>query len=180
MAAAGRRRAPPEILQSAGLPVRQELRGVGENYRDHYAPRMKWRVTSPITLNEQTRGVARVKEIVKYYAQRRGVLSFAAGIAYGFVRTGPELAVPDIQYVFAHASYSDPQVRVLDRAPGMTVSLYQCRPESTGSIYARSPDPFAAPAIRRRHEDRPPHRQLRRPRPLPRLRDEPGREAPDR
>ena len=136
MAVAGRRRAPPEILQSAGLPVRHELCGVGENYRDHYAPRMKWRVTLPITLNEQTRGVARVKEIVKYYAQRRGVLSFAAGIAYGFVRTGPELAVPDIQYVFAHASYSDPQVRVLDRAPGMTVSLYQCRPESTGSIYA--------------------------------------------
>ena len=94
MAAAGRRRAPPEILQSAGLPVRHELCGVGENYRDHYAPRMKWRVTLPITLNEQTRGVARVKEIVKYYAQRRGVLSFAAGIAYGFVRTGPELAVP--------------------------------------------------------------------------------------
>ena len=27
----------PEILQSAGIPVRHELRGVGENYRDHYA-----------------------------------------------------------------------------------------------------------------------------------------------
>jgi choline dehydrogenase len=138
----------PDILQSAGIQVHHELRGVGENYRDHYAPRMNWRVTLPITLNEQTRGVALAKEIVKYYAQRRGVLSFAAGIAYGFVRTGPELAVPDIQYVFAHASYSDPQVRILDRAPGMTVSLYQCRPESTGSIHAKSPDPFAAPAIR--------------------------------
>src|SRR6201994_2507610 len=44
----------PEILQLAGIPVRHELRGVGENYRDHYAPRMNWRVTLPITLNEQT------------------------------------------------------------------------------------------------------------------------------
>jgi choline dehydrogenase len=30
----------------------------------------------------------------------------------------------------------------------MTVTLYQCRPESTGSIHAKSPDPAAAPAIR--------------------------------
>ena len=48
----------PEILRSAGIPVHHELRGVGENYRDHYAPRMNWRVSLPITLNEQTRGVA--------------------------------------------------------------------------------------------------------------------------
>jgi choline dehydrogenase len=138
----------PDRLRAAGIALQHELRGVGENYRDHYAPRMNWRVKLPVTLNEQTRGAAFLKEIVKYYATRRGVLSFAAGIAYGFVRTRPELAAPDVQYVFAHASYADPQVRVLDRAPGMTVSLYQCRPESTGSIHAKSPDPMAAPAIR--------------------------------
>jgi len=124
------------------------LRGVGENYRDHYAPRMNWRVSLPITLNEQTRGAALVWEIVKYYTRRRGVLSLAAAIAYGFVRTGQELTVPDIQLIFAHPSYSDPQVRTLDRTPGMTLTLYQCRPESTGSIHAKSPDPVAAPAIR--------------------------------
>ena len=47
----------PEVLQSAGIEVQHELRGVGENYRDHYAPRMNWRVKLPVTLNEQTRGV---------------------------------------------------------------------------------------------------------------------------
>jgi choline dehydrogenase len=111
-------------------------------------PRMNWRVKLPVTLNEQTRGVALMKEIVKYYTQRRGVLTFTAAIVYGFVRTRPELAAPDVQYVFAHASYANPQLRVLDRAPGMTLSLYQCRPESKGSIHAKSPDPAAAPAIR--------------------------------
>jgi choline dehydrogenase len=67
--------------------VRHELRAVGENYRADYAPRMNWQVTMPVTLDGQTRGVAHVKEIVKYYAQRRGVLTFAAGIVYSFVRT---------------------------------------------------------------------------------------------
>jgi choline dehydrogenase len=138
----------PELLKAAGIPVRHELRGVGENYRDHYSSRLNWRVELAVTLNEQTRGLALAKEIVKYYAQRRGVLTFTAAIAHGFVRTGPGLAVPDVQYFFTHASYADPAVRELDRAPGMTLSVCQCRPESKGSIHAKSPDPAAAPVIR--------------------------------
>jgi choline dehydrogenase len=138
----------PDLLQSLGIEVKHELRGVGENYRDHFAPRMNWRVKLPVTLNEQTRGLAFVKEIIKYYTQQRGVLTFTAGIVYGFVRTRPELVEPDVQYHFAHASYATAQTRVLDREPGMTLTVYQCRPESKGSIHAKSPDPMAAPAIR--------------------------------
>ncbi len=138
----------PEVLQSAGIAVQHELRGVGENYRDHYAPRMNWRVKLPVTLNEQTRGVALMREVVKYYTQHRGALTFTAGIVYGFVKTRPELAVPDVQYHFAHASYGNAQTRVLEHEPGMTLTVYQCRPESKGSIHAKSADPAAAPAIR--------------------------------
>ena len=76
------------------------------------------------------------------------MLTFSAAIAHGFVRTRPGLAVPDVQYFFTHASYADPAVRELDRAPGMTLSVYQCRPESKGSIHTKSPDPAAAPVIR--------------------------------
>ena len=139
---------PADVLQAAGLAVHLELRGVGENYRDHYAPRMNWRVKLPVTLNEQTRGMALMKEVVKYYTQHRGVLTFTAGICYGFVKTRPELAVPDVQYHFAHASYGSAQTRVLEQEPGMTLTTYQCRPESKGSIHARSSDPGAAPVIR--------------------------------
>jgi choline dehydrogenase len=138
----------PELLQSLGIEVRHALRGVGENYRDHFAPRMNWRVKLPVTLNEQTRGLNFVKEIIKYYTLHRGVLTFTAGIVYGFVRTRPELEEPDLQYHFTHASYASAQTRVLDRQPGMTLAVYQCSPQSTGSIHAKSPDPLAAPAIR--------------------------------
>jgi choline dehydrogenase len=138
----------PELLQTLGIEVKHELRGVGENYRDHFAPRMNWRVKLPITLNEQTRGLAFAKEIVKYYTQQRGVLTFTAGIVYGFVKTRPELEEPDVQYHFTHASYATAQTRVLDRQPGMTLTAYQCSPASRGSIHAKSSDPLAAPAIR--------------------------------
>jgi choline dehydrogenase len=138
----------PDLLNRLGIQVAHELPGVGENYRDHYAPRMNWRVKLPVTLNEQTRGVAFAKEILKYYTQRRGVLTFTAGIAFGFVKTRPELEEPDVQFHFAHASYATAQTRILDRQPGMTLTVYQCRPESKGSIHAKSSDPLGAPSIR--------------------------------
>lgn len=138
----------PERLKGLGIEVRHALPGVGENYRDHYATRMNWRVKLPITLNEQTRGVNFLKELVKYYTTGRGILTFTAGIVYGFVKTRPELASPDIQYHFAHASYATAADRKLDREPGMTVAVCQLRPESKGSIHVKSADPLAAPAIR--------------------------------
>ena len=138
----------PELLRSAGVEVRHALPGVGENYRDHYAPRMNWRVKLPITLNEHTRGLTFAREIAKYFISGRGILTYTAGIAYGFVKTRPELEEPDIQFHFAHASYGSAANRVLEREPGMTLTVYQCRPESKGSIHLRSADPLAAPAIR--------------------------------
>jgi choline dehydrogenase len=138
----------PEILSPLGIPVVHALPGVGENYRDHYAPRMNWRVKLPVTLNERSRGLALAKEVFKYYTQRRGILTFTAGIAYGFIKTRPELEEPDVQFHFAHASYGNAQKRDLETEPGMTLTVYQCRPESKGSIHAKSNDPEAAPAIR--------------------------------
>jgi choline dehydrogenase len=138
----------PELLGSLGLPVLHALPGVGENYRDHYAPRMNWRVKLPVTLNERSRGLALAREVVRYYTQRRGILTFTAGIAYGFVKTQADMEEPDVQFHFAHASYGNAQTRDLEREPGMTLTVYQCRPESKGSIHAKTSDPNAAPAIR--------------------------------
>ncbi|QQS11431.1 MAG: choline dehydrogenase [Rhodospirillales bacterium] len=138
----------PELLKSFGIPIAHELAGVGENYRDHYATRMAWRVKLPITLNEQTRGIAFLKELAKYYMRGRGILTLTAGIVHGFVKTRPEVAGPDIQYHFAHASYANAADRKLDTQPGMTVAICQLRPESKGTIHIKSGDPLAAPAIR--------------------------------
>src|SRR5207249_1274392 len=37
----------PEILRMHGIPVLHELKGVGENLRDHFAAVMKWRFNQP-------------------------------------------------------------------------------------------------------------------------------------
>jgi choline dehydrogenase len=138
----------PDVLGAVGIEVKHALNGVGENYRDHYAPRIKWRVNAPITVNEKARGVRLGWEIAKYFTVRRGILTFSSGVVYGFVKTRPELATPDIQYHLAHASYKSYVKREFDRLPGMTIAAYQARPDSQGAIHIKSADPTKPPAIR--------------------------------
>ena len=138
----------PELLRKYGIEVKHELKGVGENYGDHFAPRMNWRVKGMRTLNEQTRGLSLVGEVLKYYLSGKGALSLTAGVVYGFVRTRPGLETPDMQFHMAHASYDSAQKRLLEREPGMTVVIGQCRPDSRGSIHIKSPTPGSEPAIR--------------------------------
>lgn len=139
----------PQLLQEHGIDVQHELLGVGENYRDHYASSMAWRLKNTDTLNEQTRGLRLIGEILKWGLARRGALTYTAGIGHGFVKTREELETPDVQFHFAHASYAR-RVRTgkLEDKPGMTISVCQLRPESRGSIHIRSDGPTDAPAIR--------------------------------
>lgn len=138
----------PSVLQPLGIEVRHSLPRVGENYIDHFCTRMTWRVKLPVTLNEQTRGLQLGLSAARYYVTRQGILTLGTGLVHGFVRTRPGLEGPDVQYFFMHASYANAAERKLDRLPGMTIGVTQLRPESRGTIHAKSADPFAAPAIR--------------------------------
>lgn len=138
----------PAVLAAAGLPLRHGLPGVGANYIDHFCTRMNWRVKKPVTLNETTRGWRLGAAVAQYFLTRTGILTLGTGLAFGFVRTRPGLEGPDVQFFFMHASYANAAERKLDREPGMTIGVTQLRPESRGTIHARSPDPSAPPAIR--------------------------------
>jgi choline dehydrogenase-like flavoprotein len=138
----------PDVLARAGIPVGHALEGVGENYIDHYATRMNWRVKLPITLNEQTRGWRLAAAVAKFYLRNSGILTLGTGLAHGFAKTRPDLATPSVQYFFVHASYANAADRKLDAEPGMTMGVSQLRPRSRGTIHATSPEPMTSPAIR--------------------------------
>ena len=138
-----------ERLKQHGVDVVHNVPGVGENYRDHYASSIAWRVKGSSSLNESTHGARIVMEALKYAFSRRGVMTFTAGIGHGFVKSRPDLEVADVQFHFAHASYARGKKRGdLEREPGMTCSVCQLRPESMGSIHIQANDPNASPAIK--------------------------------
>ena len=144
---------PADVLRSAGIPVVQHLPGVGENYRDHYAARLKWRVTQPVTLNDSLRRRQLVREAARYALTRGGVLSRPIALGFGFVRSSASQSSPDIQFHFSPASYGPGRSRRLEVKPGMTLGVYPLRPQSRGSVHLRSSDPMSPPLIRPRFLD---------------------------
>lgn len=138
----------PDRLQAAGIGVRVGLMGVGENYLDHYIPRMNWKVKGVKTLNESTRGVQLGLGVAEYFLRRTGILTLATGLAFGFVKALRDAVTPDTQYMFVNASYGNAGVRTLDRFPGMTIGVMPLRPTSVGSIHLSSSDPGSQPHIR--------------------------------
>ena len=124
-----------------------DLAGVGEGLQDHYAMWVVHRVTRPVTLNERARGPRLWWEIARWLATGGGLLAFSPAHVGAFVRSRPDLELPDLQFVFTPASYSDGVVGQLQREPGITIGVWQMRPESRGSVRARSASPDEAPAI---------------------------------
>ena len=63
----------PERLRDLGIEVRHALPGVGENLRDHYAPRTRWAIGAKgITYNDRGRGLGLVWQALRYALFRAG------------------------------------------------------------------------------------------------------------
>jgi len=138
---------PAALLQSLGIAVKHELAGVGENLRDHYAPRFVARVKGAQTINEKSHGLRLVGEVVKYAVARKGILALNPTLIYVFWKSDPNVDNYDLQFTFTPASYKEGVQSTLDDFPGMTIASWQQRPDSIGYVRAKSADPFTAPTI---------------------------------
>lgn len=138
---------PPAHLQSLGIEVRHALPGVGENLRDHYAPRFAVRVKDMDTINERSRGLKLAAEIAKWCIGGKSILGLSPTQVYCFWKSEPHLETSDIQLTFTPASYLEGMQGQLETEPGMTVAPWQQRPESKGYVRIRSADPFEQPEI---------------------------------
>lgn len=133
---------PADQLTAHDIPVVVDLPGVGKNLQDHLAimdiVHSKERVT--LAAAESLRNLAR------FLALGRGMLTSNVGEACGFVRTRPELDAPDLELVFAPVPFIN---HGLAPPPGhgITIGSIAVTPRSVGELTLRSADPFAAPRI---------------------------------
>ena len=138
---------PAPLLGSLGIAVKHALPGVGENLRDHYAPRFVARVKNARTINEKSHGLPLVGEVLKYAWNRSGILALNPTLIYVFWKSDERVDNYDLQLTFTPASYKEGVQSTLDDFPGMTIASWQQRPDSTGWVRARSADPFESPLI---------------------------------
>ena len=138
---------PADHLQSIGVPVVHDLRGVGANLQDHYVARVSHRVKGSISINRLARGARVAREAMRFAVEGRGALTFGVTTAQVFCRSTPEKASPDLQLLFTPASYDPSKFGELERQDGMTVAVCPVRPDSRGTIMAQSADASQAPVI---------------------------------
>ncbi len=141
------------LLQELGVALVHESRLVGENLQDHVMIGCQARLKEDWhSINHLSTGLNLVKEVIKYGVSRKGLLSMAVAHGCAFLRTRPELETPDMQ-IHVMAASMDLEVLAttqglqLEKEPGLASNPCQLRPESRGSIHARSPDAMAAPKI---------------------------------
>ena len=76
----------PGLLKRHGIEIRHVLPGVGENLRDHYAPRMKYEITaSGQTYNDKMRGIGTVFQALRYAMTGTGLLGLPAAPLRAYV-----------------------------------------------------------------------------------------------
>ena len=144
---------PAEDLKKIGIDVIHDLRGVGMNLRDHFAPRLTARAKNVETINEKSRGLKLLKEIGKYVMGKQSIVNLSPTLVYCFWHSNEEIRNHDLQMTFTPASYKEGVQSTLDTEPGFTVTAWQQRPESLGWVKSKTSDPFDAPLIQPNYLD---------------------------
>lgn len=139
----------PERLAALGIETRQALPGVGENLRDHYAPRTRWTVGAKgWTYNDTGRGLGLVHQVLRYAFFGHGLLNTVGAPLRAFVRSREGLEAPDLLLGWVPMLLEpSPKGPVIAKQAGMTCYAHPMRPESKGHIHITSADPRRAPAI---------------------------------
>lgn len=138
----------PDVLKANGIEVRHSLVGVGENLRDHYAPRMSFQINDKrSTYNGRVEGLGLGWQLLRYALTKKGFVGIPSAPMLGFIKSRPNLTLPDLQIHFVPFTVKNIQKRQLGREPGMTLTFYQLRPRSTGSVHIQSDDYTRHPLI---------------------------------
>ena len=129
-----------EQLGEHGIDMVAHAADVGKNLLDHLVVPMGFDVP-----NDTLFAAEKPLELVNYLLRRRGMLTSNVGEAYGFVKSRPDLELPDLELVFAPAPYFEPG----DPYPGHAVVIAPIllKPYSSGTITLRSSDPKDKPII---------------------------------
>jgi choline dehydrogenase len=128
-------------LREHGIAVRHHLPEVGRNLSDHLVSMLGYRVESDTLFTAE-----KLPELANYLARRRGMLTSNVGEAYGFTRSREELALPDLEMIFAPAPFFDEGL-VPGTEHAAILGTILLKPESRGEITLRSADPADKPII---------------------------------
>lgn len=154
----------PHILQISGIgdgahlkelniPLIHHSPQIGQNLQDHYMAPMAFRVRPEVfSYNRQLSGLNLVKNVVQYLLTKTGVMTLPAASVGAFVKSNPALDRPDLQYHCLAITGDIESVLEAKKSkvspyPGLTIGGAMLRPESRGTVLARTRAATDSPAI---------------------------------
>lgn len=139
---------PASLLQRHGIKVVHDLPGVGQNLQDHLQLRLMYKVSKPITTNDDLRTLfSQAKIGLQWLLKGTGPLGIGINQGGLFTKILPGSETPDIQFHFGTLS-ADMAGGKPHPWSGCTFSVCQLRPESRGAVEIKSADPMQPPSMR--------------------------------
>ena len=137
---------PRKTLEAAGINLRHELPGVGENLQDHLEFNFQYRCKQPISLNSELGLFKKGLIGVRWLLFKTGLGRTNHFEACAFIRSRAGVKSPDIQYHFLPGAITyDGSVAV--KGHGFQVHVGHNKPTSRGYVRARSGDLSEHPEI---------------------------------
>jgi choline dehydrogenase/4-pyridoxate dehydrogenase len=141
----------PDVLREHGIAVTAALRGVGQNLQDHISSVITYARKSPGTLHRAMRIDRIVPTLMRAYLRGEGIATELPCGQTAFLKSGPDAALPDIQFLFNAAPMSATPYLWPFRQPyadGFACRAVVLRPQSRGRLELVSADPRQALRIR--------------------------------
>jgi choline dehydrogenase-like flavoprotein len=150
----------PQLLMLSGLGPAAHLRAigikalidlpVGKNLQDHLGAYMTYTRPQPGTFHREMRFDRMAVSMIRAYLFGHGPATVVPGGLHAFIKTRPELAVPDIEFMFRGTSHHPHLWFPLLRSAfldGFGIRPTLLHPDSRGEILLRSSDPRDPPRI---------------------------------
>ncbi|EPJ2808346.1 choline dehydrogenase [Pseudomonas putida] len=138
---------PAAVLKSAGIEVRHDLPGVGENLQDHSEIYIQYACKQPVTLNGKMNLLGKAMIGLRWLLFKDGLGASNHFEAGGFIRSSKGLRWPDIQFHFLPAAMRYDGDKPF-KGHGFMVLTGPNKPKSRGHVRALSADPYQHPQIR--------------------------------
>ena len=150
----------PQLLMLSGIGPAAHLREqgikavvdlpVGRNLQDHLGSYMSYSRKSPGSFHREMRFDRMAVSMIRAYFFGTGPGTVVPGGLHAFIKTRPELAVPDIEFMFRGTSHHPhlwfPGIRPAFQ-DGYGIRPTLLHPDSRGEILLGSADPKVAPRI---------------------------------
>jgi len=150
----------PQLLMLSGIGPAAHLREfgikavadlpVGRNLQDHLGAYMTYRRKQPGMFHREMRFDRMAASMIRAYLFGSGPGTVVPGGLHAFIKTRPELAVPDIEFMF-RGTAAKPHLWFPFFRPayvdGFGIRPTLLHPDSRGEVLLGSADPFAPPRI---------------------------------